>query len=87
MLCENRTVNEGMGDDGPRVAGPGEHTSRRARRLAAQDGAGGPSTPSSADAGDQRQRVVIRNPMKAIPKPITRFHPAMPGIGSAWLLR
>ncbi len=50
MLCENRTVNEGMGDDGPRVAGPGEHTSRRARRLAAQDGAGGPSTPSSADA-------------------------------------
>lgn len=50
MLCENHTVNEGMGDDGPRVAGPGEHTSRRARRLAAQDGAGGPSTPSSADA-------------------------------------
>ena len=33
------------------------------------------------DAAGQRQRVVMRNPMKAMPKPITRFQPSMPGIG------
>ena len=50
MLCENHTVNEGMGDDGPRVAGPGEQTSRRALRLAAQADSAGPTVPAESTA-------------------------------------
>ena len=34
----------------------------------------------------QRQRVVMRNPMNAMPNPMTRFHPSIPGIGSVELL-
>lgn len=48
MLCENRTVTEGMGDDGSRAAGPGEQTSRRALRQAANEQTAGP-TPLPTD--------------------------------------
>jgi len=42
---------------------------------------------TTRDAATQRHRVVIRNPMNAMPNPITRFQPSMPGMGAAIPLR
>ena len=37
-------------------------------------------------AGRQRQRVVIRKPIRAIPRPISRFQDCRPGIGYCMLV-
>jgi hypothetical protein len=39
-----------------------------------------PDVPT-ASRGDYRQRVVIRNPMKAMPKPIARFQVCSDAMG------
>ena len=40
--------------------------------------------PRAVDRGDQRQRVVIRKPTKAMANPMRMFHAFNPGIGY-WL--
>ena len=39
--------------------------------------------PGVAAVRGYRQRVVIKKPMKAMPKPMIRFHSLMPGIGKS----
>ena len=46
-------------------------------------GEGVSKVPDVVAARGYRQRVVIKKPMKAMPKPMIRFHSLMPGIGKS----